>query len=236
MRGVLLRRYMNPVDVHNKLRQGERSMADAWGTHSWQTRHFSEMLGFTEVNIFKSLQYFKKGRWASMNHNSFRRRLAHAFLTLGKEPFPDDLLADGSGAASTTSSAFRSPPSGVSLSSLSAVSASGLFNGPSGFEHTFVLYKEGASARELHRCGYCGCRTAKYCKTCYDIGRGKIAVCGRKSGRNCIDEHAAGSQLKHSSHNLAVKKKVQDDEQHPCDDSQPRRSKRRRAHDARDDE
>ena len=47
---------MNPVDVHNKLRQGERSMmTDAWATTDWRKRHFAEMLVFAEVNIYKSL-------------------------------------------------------------------------------------------------------------------------------------------------------------------------------------
>lgn len=74
----------------------ERSMSDAWRTHSWHARHFAEMLGFIEVNVYKSLKYFKKGPWETMSHNEFRRRLSHAFMTLGKEPFPDDEVAEAS--------------------------------------------------------------------------------------------------------------------------------------------
>ena len=86
----IYREYMNLIDLHNKLRHGETSMANAWLTHHWENRHFAVMLGMIEVNIFLSLKYFKKGLWCEMSHNEFRRRIAHAFLTLGKEPFPED--------------------------------------------------------------------------------------------------------------------------------------------------
>lgn len=69
-------------------------MADTWFTHGWTSRHFAEMLGLIEVNIFLTLKYFKNGVWAEMIHNEFRMRLAHAFLTLEKEPFPEDVLAN----------------------------------------------------------------------------------------------------------------------------------------------
>ena len=189
---ALYRKYMNLVDVHNKLRQGERSMADAWRTHSWKARHFAEMLGFVEVNIYKSLVFFKKGPWSKMNHNDFRKRLAHAFMTLGKEPFPDDLLGD------TLSSSALASPEAVGYRDLGSVdSASGLFTGPSAAVHMYVsFYKE---KREAHTCAYCGTLTTKYCATCLDIGRGHIAVCGRKSGRACVDEHAAGKPVKHAT-------------------------------------
>ena len=212
---------MNPVDLHNKLRQGERSMADAWLTHSWPTRHFAEMLGFIEVNIYKALHYFKKGRWSTMNHNTFRRRLAHAFLTLGKEPFPDDVSEiNGGGSAAST---FRSPSSLLSIDS-----ASGLFSGP-GYDHEFVLFNEAVNVREMHRCGYCGNRSAKYCKTCFDLGRGK-------SGRGCIDDHAAGLKLKHSSHTFQIKRKAQNDVEQPCHVSMSGRTRSKRRIVADDDE
>ena len=82
------------------LRQGEGAMADVWKTKSWVNRHFSEMLGFTEVNIYKTLTYFLNDKWGKTSHNDFRRRLAFAFLTLGKYVFPDDIVtAVGSSAS-----------------------------------------------------------------------------------------------------------------------------------------
>lgn len=186
----MYRKYMNLVDLHNKLRQGERSMADAWGTHRWENRHFAEMLGFVEVNIFKSLQYFKKGRWAKMHHNEFRRRLAHTFMTLGQATFPDDLVVSADN-YSQSSGGF-----GNSSTPLSVDSASAMFAGPS-HEHVFVPFNR--EKREAHTCAYCGVITTKYCKTCCDLGRGMIAACGRKSGRQCIDDHARGAPLKHGN-------------------------------------
>lgn len=82
----LYRKKMNLVDLHNKLRQGQLgSMAEVWLTTSWVNRHFAELLGFIEVNIYKSLVFFVKDKWAKMSHTEFRKRLAWAFLTLGKE-------------------------------------------------------------------------------------------------------------------------------------------------------
>ena len=42
---AVYRRWMNIVDVHNKLRQGVVSMADVWHTTSWVERHFAEEPG-----------------------------------------------------------------------------------------------------------------------------------------------------------------------------------------------
>eukprot|EP00965_Chrysotila_dentata_P165960 5479383-Pleurochrysis_carterae.AAC.1 len=80
---------MNLVDSHNELRQGVTSIADVWGTRSWVERHFSEGLGFWEVNVFKALVYFSP-QWRDLGHTEFRERLAWEFLTLGKAPYPDD--------------------------------------------------------------------------------------------------------------------------------------------------
>mmetsp|Transcript_18592 Transcript_18592/g.27966 ORF Transcript_18592/g.27966 Transcript_18592/m.27966 type:complete len:134 (-) Transcript_18592:62-463(-) len=102
----LYRKNMNLVDLHNKLRQGEAAMADIWKTQSWKTRHFAELLGFIEVNIFKSLAYFVKGCWEKMSHNEFRRRLAWAFLTLGQEPYMDDVTHERENEGSSGSGTF----------------------------------------------------------------------------------------------------------------------------------
>jgi len=200
----IYREYMNLIDLHNKLRQGETSMADAWHTHYWENRHFAEMLGIIEVNIYLSLKYFKKGLWCEMSHNEFRRRLAHAFLTLGKEPFPEDGVQECASVSSGSRAQQDTPPttcttwSSASLSS-GALSASDLFAGP-GVEHQFASYN--AQTRENHTCAYCGTLTTKFCLSCSLAGRGKIAVCGRRSGRDCIDKHASGAQVKHASWKL----------------------------------
>lgn len=180
----LYRKNMNLVDLHNKLRQGQGSMAEAWHTVSWVNRHFAELLGFIEVNIYKSLVYFIKDKWAKMSHNEFRKRLAWAFLTLGKEEYLDDVLS--SSRTSTSVDAWQS--SGVN-------SASQLYMGP--HEHRFETFNR--EKLEHHTCGYCGCRTTKFCVTCKEDGHGVIAVCGRRSGRNCIDRHQMGEEVKHGS-------------------------------------
>lgn len=202
---AIYRKYMNLIDVHNKLRQGERSMADAWRTQSWPNRHFAEMLGFTEVNIYLSLKFFKKGRWAKMSHTEFRRRLAHAFMTLGKDVYPGDVVDSSSSQASGSS--FQTLSVSTPSTEMSADSASGLFAGPS-FEHNFVSFDK--ERRSLHTCAYCGCRTTKYCLSCLELGRGSIAVCGRKSGRSCIDDHAVGKPIQHGSWQIVCKKRNTD--------------------------
>ncbi|KAL1526020.1 hypothetical protein AB1Y20_020841 [Prymnesium parvum] len=131
--------------------------------------------------------YFAKDKWAKMSHNEFRKRLAWAFLTLGKEEYLDDVLA--SSVSSTSVDAWQS--SGVN-------SASNLFMGP--HEHRLETFNR--DKLEHHTCGYCGCRTTKYCVTCKEDGHGVIAVCGRRSGRNCIDRHQMGEEIKHGSWRL----------------------------------
>ena len=110
---ALYREHMNHVDLHNKLRQGVVSMADVWQTTSWIERHFAEGLGLWEVNVYKALCYFQKGRWGGVSHNEFRMRLAHAFMTLGKVPYPADSPEAAAGRADGTPRghpSFASPP------------------------------------------------------------------------------------------------------------------------------
>lgn len=182
----LYRKYMNLVDLHNKLRQGERSMADTWKTHSWVNRHFAELLGFVEVNIFKCLSFFCKGKWSEMSHNEFRRRLAWSLLTLGNEVYPADLYASESSTATNNTSPYTS--AGVN-------SASKLYSGP--MEHRYVSFDP--KRNERHTCGYCGKVTRKYCLTCNTNGHGIIAICGRRSKRDCIDRHQRGDSITHGS-------------------------------------
>ena len=161
-------------------------MAEVWKTHSWVNRHFAEMLGFAEVNMYKTLSFFVKDKWASRSHNDFRRRIAWVFLTLGREIFPEDVVPDAG--SSTSSHGLCWTPSLVG-------SASTLYAGPQVHTFkTFCKYKD-----ETHTCGYCGNRTTKYCATCEELGHGVIAVCGRKSKRDCIGKHQKGTEVVHGS-------------------------------------
>eukprot|EP00965_Chrysotila_dentata_P243655 6205539-Pleurochrysis_carterae.AAC.1 len=170
----IYRENMNHVDLHNKLRQGVCAMADVWVTQSWTDRHFAEMIGFTEVNIFKSLKYFVP-EYKDMNHSTFRRRLAWAFMTLGKAEFPDEQAARGGSSAASAGAA--------STTTATCGSATDLQNGPlrgsyydmgdaewCGVEHQMVLYSQDHTER--HGCAYCGKPTRKYCGTCHSLGRG----------------------------------------------------------------
>ena len=40
--------------------------------------------------------------------------------------------------------------------------------------------------------------------TCGGDGLGKINVCGRKSGRPCMDHHVSGKPLKHSAFQISI--------------------------------
>ena len=178
---------MNGIDLHNKLRQGQVAMAEVWKTHSWPQRHFAEMLGFVEVNVYKTLSYFVKGNWKAMSHTEFRRRLAWSLLTLGKEPYYNDSYAKEM--SSCNSSNSEQPASSM------PGSAHGLYCGPQ--QHFYCTFTDG----KRHTCGYCGSETTKFCSECAHIGLGIIAVCGRRSkrGSECIEAHQAGAKIKHSS-------------------------------------
>eukprot|EP00965_Chrysotila_dentata_P102411 3380900-Pleurochrysis_carterae.AAC.1 len=72
-------------------------MADVWSTHSWAERHFSEGIGFWEVNVYKTLTYFYPKEKGLM-HGEFRARLAWTLMTLGRA----GAYKDGKMARSTT--------------------------------------------------------------------------------------------------------------------------------------
>eukprot|EP00965_Chrysotila_dentata_P232475 6198987-Pleurochrysis_carterae.AAC.3 len=40
------RKWMNIVNIHNKLRQGSASMADTWAMRTWVERYFAKGIGF----------------------------------------------------------------------------------------------------------------------------------------------------------------------------------------------
>lgn len=117
-----------------------------------------------------------------MSHNDFRRRLAWTFLTLGKEEFLDDIEAGASAGSSPENLVWT--PSIVG-------SASHLYTGP--HEHMFVIFT--GRKKECHTCGYCGKLTSKFCYYCEQSGRRVIAVCGRKSKRDCIDRNQRGDAV-----------------------------------------
>ena len=186
---ALYRRWMNVVDIHNKLRQGVACMADVWKTTSWAERHFAEGIGFWEVNVYKALIYFY-WEWKSLSHGDFRKRLAWAFLTLGKEPYPADACSD---ADSPTDLPLVGSPGGSSRTAPLP-----------GGTHEYQKSKQGKT------CAYCGKSHGAYqfCTTCEAHGLGRIFVCGRKSKRDCMDQHAAGCPLKHANFTMGEEGRI----------------------------
>uniref|UniRef100_A0A7S3AX02 PiggyBac transposable element-derived protein domain-containing protein n=1 Tax=Haptolina ericina TaxID=156174 RepID=A0A7S3AX02_9EUKA len=176
---ALYRLFMNVVDIHNKLRQGVVSMADVWATTAWDKRHFAEGLGFWEVNVYKAFCYFvQTGTKVKMGHGEFRQRLAWAFMTLGKVPYPAD-------AASTSTAAFVTP--GASLPDAPL---------PGG-THKYVP-TPGTSGKT---CAYCGNKAYQKCQTCEDLLGCPYPVCGAKSARKheCMEKHRNGEPCLHTS-------------------------------------
>lgn len=183
---ALYRKWMNVVDVHNKLRQGVVSMADVWRTRNWAERHFAEGLGMWEVNVFKALIYFYSG-FKNLSHGEFRMRLAWAFLTLGKVGYPKDMLAAGEAGSSTDFPA--------ATSDIEAPLPGGT--------HLYVRHPKESP---LHRCAYCGKPSYYKCATCEATGLGTISVCGPRASakRECRKKHADGMKLKHSTFKMSM--------------------------------
>ena len=160
------------VDDHNELRQGECAMADVWLTKDWSHRHFAEGLGIWEVNVYKALVHFQGCTW---NHNEYRKRLAHALLTLGKhtygEPFDECEVCD--------EVATPQPASNHKLTSLTELT---------GVEH----FKR--------TCGYCGTPSAYHiCTICFpDVQTAKYAICSTNTNRPCFAQHCAGVAHMHT--------------------------------------
>ena len=193
---ALYRRWMNVVDVHNKLRQGVVSMADVWATTSWVERHFAEGLGFWEVNVFKCLIYFYSSTWGHIAHGDFRARLAWACMTLGKVTYPAD--------AAAATAVGPSPGSGSSRPSSSSgagPSSAGMATAPlPGGTHSYAKY----ASNQARKCAYCPKGMAyQWCETCFVAGLGKINVCGRKSGRPCMDDHVCGKPILHATFTMS---------------------------------
>ena len=73
--------FRHAVDDHNNLRHGLPSIESTIVTHCWPIRVFSFLLAITEVNIFKTFEYFvwEKDQVPG-SLVKFRRRLAQAFI------------------------------------------------------------------------------------------------------------------------------------------------------------
>ena len=187
---ALYRLWMNIVDIHNKLRQGVVSMADIWATQHWPKRHFAEGLGFWEVNVYKALVYFVQvAELAKMAHSEFRARLAWAFMTLGKVPYPKDGNPAGtSGAGNSATSGDFFTPGAVPEAPLP------------GATH---VYKRtpGTSGKT---CLYCGKMAYQLCTTCEQLFGVPYPVCGPRSASKmaCIEKHAAGEPCLHSTFSM----------------------------------
>ena len=180
---ALYRKYMNLVDLHNKLRQGVVSMADVWHTVSWPDRHFAEGLGFWEVNVYKALLYFQPATWGERSHNDFRMRLAFAFMTLGKTKYEQPVRSEQLQPSKAKGSA--APPSSVPLPSTQAQAGATIAH-----EYTQAKPKT---------CSYCGRQCRLMCETCVRSGQGHFFVCSTGSGRDCISRHVSGELAKHGT-------------------------------------
>ena len=184
---ALYRKYMNVVDLFNKLRQGVVSMADVWSTTRWDHRHFAEGIGFWEVNVYKALIYFCPV-WKSLSHGEFRIRLAWTFLTLGKHPFPADVM---SGAGPSTSNPATAGPSNAPGSLPTAPLP--------GCNHVYEKLPRNGG----HTCAYCPHRAYQICMTCKETGLGNFAVCGMKTKRDCMQKHVNGEAPIHASWSMS---------------------------------
>ena len=176
---ALYRKYMNVVDLHNKLRQGVVAMADVWQTRSWADRHFGEGLGLWEVNVYKALLYFQSSKWKGTSHSEFRARLAYTMMTLGRSRYPADLAADGAAPAAATAGGQTTAPSFVSPTSAHC--------------HEYGKLDTGKT------CSYCGKETRRKCLTCETFGRGIFYACNTGTGRVCMQKHAAGVPISHGN-------------------------------------
>lgn len=192
---ALYRIWMNIVDIHNKLRQGVVSMADVWGTTSWEKRHFAEGLGFWEVNVFKALIYFFRGAMSKhqkMQHGEFRARLAFAFMTLGKATYPANEAGSSVGDAAA---AGGSVPGTTPL--------------PGGM-HEYESWR----GRAPKTCNYCGSGCYQKCLTCEANGVGIFYVCGKMSKRKdkCMMAHRDGEECSHGNFKMSSpsKRKMKD--------------------------
>jgi hypothetical protein len=167
--------WFHRVDDHNELRQGEAAMADVWGTRDWADRHFAEGLGLWEVNVYKAAVEFQG---VTYHHSEFRKRLALAFLTLGKHTWGEPLAAP----------APESPAQ----------------PGPS-CEHKFTTFEKLTGKRaEGHVCGYCGQKGYLLCTSCFpDVQHAGYAICNPTTGRDCLVQHLRGVAPEHSMHTHA---------------------------------
>ena len=184
---ALYRLWMNIVDLHNKLRQGVVSMADVWATTAWPKRHFAEGLGFWEVNVYKAYIYFVQiGSSLKMGHGEFRARLAWAFMTLGKKPYPKDGNQTTSGNPGP-SGAFTTPGS---------VPEAPLPGATHDYKKT-----PGTSGKT---CVYCGSMAYQMCDTCEQLFGVPYPVCGPRSSRKmaCIEKHASGEPCLHATFSM----------------------------------
>ena len=164
--------FFHIVDDHNELRQGEAAMADVWGTRDWADRHFAEGLGLWEVNVYKAAVAFQG---VSYHHSEFRKRLALAFLTLGKHKWGEPLVEPAS-----------KPPAQDGLS----------------HEHICKTFSAITGKRcEGHVCGYCGEKAYLCCISCFpDVKEAGYAICNPSTGKTCYAKHVLGEPNEHSMH------------------------------------
>jgi hypothetical protein len=139
--------------------------------------------------VYKAFIYFVvRDKPKPMPHGQFRARLAWAFLTLGKAPYPGDGPSAAAAAAASSSSAPFQTPGIVPETPL-----------PGG-THTYSPIK-GTSGKA---CAYCGSPAYQKCTSCEAALGFPYFVCGArtKRGTQCMEAHARGDECSHGSFNM----------------------------------
>ena len=123
---------------------------------------------------------------------SLRERLAWAFMTLGKHPYPGGEVGEGG-----LTSPMPRREDGAPGSSTDPLPSGSLPSAPlPGGQHVWKTL----SRTRGHHCSYCDARKAyKMCLTCESLGLGHFVCCVPKSGRDCMKMHVDGCEPRHAS-------------------------------------
>ena len=166
------------IDVHNHLRQGSLRLEVAWGTHKWEHRVMSTLLGIIEVDSFLAFQLVHPDG-AGVTHRQFTEQLALQLI----HNRHGELSAPLTRNAPTTSVA-RYVGDTHTIFSLTTLPQ---------YDH-----RKGCAGGARRKCVVCSFVFSEqnnahyYCKECSDPSKGYIiTLCGERScrGSRCLDWH-----------------------------------------------
>jgi Transposase IS4 len=191
------------VDVHNQTRQGTLAMERNHPVHEWHFRWFCTMLGIICTNTWKAIRYFKPNSetlpfpefadqlcceltgYADRSTQGHRKRQRSRS---SQEQEPVGGVKHGRGAASERDVGPRLPAAHRIRSIMSSEFVADKMKGPSPL-------KKGKHVEWT--CSVCGAHASMYCVDCSAQGivakdaRKHVAVCGSRSGSDCICYHIA---------------------------------------------